>query len=302
MVDTTPYRTASVLVRDQVTRELKKADPRGFAAIQSLPTFMDGWAMRAKEKHGPDRLMIATVNVTDGCPVGGNSFCGHYCFAHRSWNGTGVRVDTPQKYARDMQRLRQEGLGVSIFLSTDTEPVPGKGQISEVTLELLKTMVEHPPDGILVHSHTDVLGNLEFLAVLKALSQATNLLAGIGFDTDSDMVPDHLCGHFSSVRQRLLAFERMANSGIHTQASVTPLVGFVDFEGFGRLFHELGAYRVMVGELRTKFPKGGSENAVGLDIDLGLPTPTEEHALSFFRGLGFKGGVDLRETFYVLLP
>ena len=87
-------------------------------------------------------------------------------------------------------------------------------------------------------------------------------------------------GHFSSVQGRLDALERIANSGIKTQASVTPLVGFKDFEGFARLFHQMGAYRVMVGELRTKFVGGGATKA--LSLDLGLPAPSETEALTFF--------------------
>lgn len=294
------YRTPRLLVRDQTSRRLRRISPKGLGALQSLPTFMDRWVRKAKEGNDPERLLTATINASDGCPVGANSFCGHYCFAHYSWVGTNVRHDRSKRYVEDTQKLQELGVGVSIFLSTDTEPVPGRGKITEVTYELLKEMVRFPPNGLLVHSHTDVLGDRRFLDVLKDLGQATNLIVGIGFDTDADSVPAHLHGHFSSVQGRLDALERIANSGIKTQASVTPLVGFKDFEGFARLFHQMGAYRVMVGELRTKFVGGGATKA--LSLDLGLPAPSETEALTFFRDLGFPGGVELRETFYVLLP
>ena len=293
------YRTPNIMVRDGHTKELHFIE-NNFHALQSLPLFMNEWISLAIQKHNRDKLLIATINVTDGCPIGSNSFCGHYCFAHLSWNGNGIRLSTPADYIRDAHRLEGEGLGVSIFLSTDTEPVPGRNGISKVTYELLKAMVKYPPDGLLVHSHTDVLGDQNFLAVLQDLNQATNLIAGIGFDTDTDQVPEHLNGHFTSVRLRIKAFERMVNSGIKTQASITPLTGFNDFEAFGKLFVEMGAYRVMVGELRTKFPIGGSRNAINLD--LGLPVPSETDALNYFQELNLPGGVGLRETFYVLLP
>ena len=66
------------------------------------------------------------------------------------------------------------------------------------------------------------------------------------------------------------------------------------------MFRDLGAYRVMVGELRKEFDVGGSEMAKKLN--LGLPYPEERDALDFGLSLGFPGGVALRETFYVLLP
>lgn len=293
------YRTPNLMVRDARTGELRFTE-NDFHALQSLPLFMNEWISMALQKHDRGKLLIATINVTDGCPIGHNSFCGHYCFAHRSWNGNGLRLSTPADYIRDARRLQDEGLGVSIFLSTDTEPVPGRNEISQVTYELLKAMVKYPPNGLLVHSHTDVLGDENFLSVLQNLDQATNLIAGIGFDTDTDEIPDHLNGHFVSVRDRVKAFERMVNCGIKTQASVTPLTGFRNFEAFGRSFVEMGAYRVMVGELRKKFHIGGSRKAVHLE--LGLPVPSEAEALSFFRELGLPGGVALREDFYVLLP
>lgn len=289
-----------MMVRENTSGQIKKVSPAGFKALQTLPNFMDGWAQDATNTFGPKRILTATINVTDGCPIGGQSFCGHYCFAHRSWDGSAIRAETPENYVHDAKKLRDMGMGVSIFLSTDTEPVPGRGPVADVTYRLLMSMVEHPPDGILVHTHTDVLGDGRFLDVMRALSGKTNLIAGIGFDTDTDNVRSPLHGHFSSVEDRMKAFAAMARSGIKTQASVTPLVGFVDFEGFGRRFKDMGAFRVMIGELRKEFPVGGSE--IAKSLDLGLPAPTEEHAKAFFDSLGFPGGVARREDFYVLLP
>jgi DNA repair photolyase len=293
------YRTPNLMVRDRQTHKLCFIENE-FLALQSLPIFMNEWISLAIQNHDRDKLLIATINVTDGCPIGQNAFCGHYCFAHKSWDGNEIRLTTPSDYIRDAHRLKQLGLGVSIFLSTDTEPVPGRNEISDVTYELLKAMIKHPPDGLLIHSHTDVLGDQNFLDLFRDLNQATNLIVGIGFDTDTDEIPEHLHGHFTPVQDRIRAFERMVGSGIKTQASITPLIGFRDFEGFGKLFVEMGAYRIMVGELRKKFSIGGSHNALNLELE--LPVPSESEALSFFQELDLPGGVGLRETFYVLLP
>lgn len=296
-----PYRTAHLLVRKSSDGQLMKISPQEgeFAAIQSLPLFMDRWAMNAAEIKGPERILTATVNVTNGCPIGRNKLCGTYCFAHLSWKDSEVRGETPIGYINDMKKLRSLGVGVSIFLSTDTEPFPGEGKISDITYKLLNAMTEMPPDGLLIHSHADFIGAAKNVEILKALSARTNLIAGIGFETDSEIITS-LPGHHSSVKNRIDALTRLAKAGVKTQASVTPLMGFLDFEGFVKMFHDNGIYRVMVGELRKEFGVGGSKKA--RELSLGLPFPSEEYALEYTADLGFPGGVALRETFYVLLP
>ena len=290
-----------MLVRNFNDGHLVKITPEigEFEAVQSLPLFMDRWAMNAAESNGPERILTATINVSNGCPIGRNKLCGTYCFAHLSWKDSEVRPETPIRYIQDMKKLRSLGIGVSIFLSTDTEPFPGEGNISEITYKLLNAMTEMPPDGLLIHNHADFIGAAKNVEILKALSTRTNLIAGIGFETDSEKITS-LPSHHSSVKERVDALTRLAKAGVKTQASVTPLMGFLDFEGFVRMFRDSGIYRVMVGELRKEFGVGGSEKA--RELSLGLPFPTEKYALDFTAELGFPGGVALRETFYVLLP
>ena len=96
------YRTPELVVRNNSSRELQykqqgtKEQP-AFGALESLPHFMDKWLHQAYEKYGSDNLLTSTINVTNGCPIGHKSFCGHYCFAHRSWNGHGVRKGIEEK-------------------------------------------------------------------------------------------------------------------------------------------------------------------------------------------------------------
>lgn len=291
------YRSKQLLVLDDQMN--LGTTENNYFAVQSLPIFMQEWALNAANQKGNNNVITSTVNVTQGCPIGVNSLCGQYCFAHRSWDGSTVRSNTAENYLTDMQRLRSQGKNISLFLSTDTEPVPSNERISNVTYNLLKAMTQMPPHGLIIHSHTDRLGETKFLDVLKDINYKTNLVVGLGFDTDSDRIPKNYPGHDTSVKDRVKALEVLASSGIKVQASFSPMLGFEDFQGFSKRVHELGAYRVMVGELRTSFEKGGSEKAKGLD--LGLFVPTEQEAISFLEQFNFPGGVKPRDQFYVLL-
>lgn len=304
MPDTSmPYRTESMLIRDTVTGALKQSSQHQYESLQSLPLFMDSWGIAAIPRYGTDRIITSTINVSDGCLIGKQSLCGQFCFSHLSWNGDSVRRDTALKYERDARKLSQSGHGTSIFLSTDTEPLPGKGDISEITLDLLKVMTRYAPHGLVLHTHTDVAANPEYLAVLRDLSQVTNLLVGIGFETDTELLPQGLPAPYTSIKDRLRTIEMLANKGIKTQAAVAPLVGFRDFESFARVFPQLGTYRIMVGDLRLCFATGGTEKARTLKERLGLPAPSQEDAKRFFETLGYPEElVAFRDQFYVVLP
>ncbi len=186
---------------------------------------------------------------------------------------------------------------VGIFMSYDTEPFPG-GEVDRISRALLRAMVDLPPAALLIHSHTAAIGDPEVIAILRDLSVQTDVIAGIGLETDSDNVGANR-PHHHSVAERFRAFEASSKAGIKTQASMTPLLSFEDFRGFVKAFKDAGAYRVMTGELRTEFEGGGTQKAKG--IDLGLPVPSQEEAMAVCREFGFPGGVEAREIFYVTM-
>lgn len=294
----TAYRTKSVNVYDRKSAAFWQVPPDAFGAIEAVPEFAARWAWISSLQNDARKLLTATVNSSGACPIGARSLCGQYCFAHRSWsNTTSPRRDAAARYAQDARRLEEEGRQVGIFMSYDTEPFPG-GEICRISRDLLKAMIEHPPGALLVHSHTANIGHPEVVDLLADLSQATDVIAGIGFETDSDDVGANR-PHHHAVQERFEALEKLSSRGVKTQASTTPLMGFLDYGKFVRRFKEAGTYRVMIGELRKEFAGGGTEHAKGVDI--GLPAPSEEEARATCEELGFPGGVDVRESFYVTM-
>jgi len=49
-------------------------------------------------------------------------------------------------------------------------------EITNITAKLLRQMIQSPPRGLILHTHTDVAANDQILPILKDLAQATNLI------------------------------------------------------------------------------------------------------------------------------
>ncbi|MBP6921348.1 hypothetical protein KBB89_02270 [Candidatus Gracilibacteria bacterium] len=268
-----------------------------FRGIEAVPEFAARWALEAAKKYNNESVLTATINASGGCPIGAKALCGEYCFAHRSWSeDTSPRTESNINYLLDAKILEEKGKEVGIFMSYDTEPFPG-GVVCEISRKILLSMTKKPPAALLIHSHTANIGNDETVALIRDVSQATNVIVGIGFETDSENVGNS--EHFHSVSDRLKAFEKLNGAGVKTQASTTPLLGFLDYPGFVKRFYEMGTHRVMIGELRKEFDIGGDERASKLDI--GLPPLSEKDAMQICSQYNFPGGVGVREDFYVTM-
>ncbi|HRH94100.1 MAG TPA: hypothetical protein PKV72_06250, partial [Candidatus Peribacteria bacterium] len=267
-----PYRAGNVVLRDKTSKEFTPACPTKFGAVEAVPEFAARWAADAAKVFGNDRVLTGTVNASGACPIGAKALCGQYCFAHRAWSANvSPRRDVDAKYLTDAKRLQELGLEIGIFLSYDTEPFPG-GIISEISAKLLRVMRDHPPAALLIHSHAAHVGHPKIAPLIRDVSQATELIVGIGFETNVDDVGRNN-PHYEPVAERVAALERLAAMGVKTQASTTPLLGYRDYAGFVRNFYNAGVHRIMVGELRKEFTGGGTAKANGVH-DLGLPVPT----------------------------
>ncbi len=298
------YRYSELLARDDEDGSLVNVPAADYKALQPLPRFMIQWGQDAAPTYGSDRIITSTINASNGCEIGDKALCGQFCFSHLSWQGDAPKSDIPALYALDSKKLKENNLSVSVFLSTDTEPLPGPAsKVTTITRRLLLEMIQQPPKDLILHTHTDTSASDDILPILKDLSEKTNLLIGIGFETDTEDLPNGLPPPFTSISNRLRAIEVLSANGIKTQAAVAPLVGFRDFHTFGSLFKNIGTYRVMVGDLRLDFDIGGTAKAKTLKERLGLPAPTQEEAKAFFEAEGFAPErVAFRDQFYVVVP
>lgn len=303
------YRWENLFLRSKESNLLKRVNGKDFYAHETLPNFMVEWWYDAAPQYWIDRIITSTVNASHRCVIWEDALCGQFCFAHAEkewlqWLRRGV-VDA---YVHEQKRLAEMWLEASIFLSTDIEPLPGnKNQqsidITDITERLLRAMAKNPPAGLILHTHTDIAIKSDTLAILKDVRDATNLIVGVGFETDEVNLPDDLPPPCTTIENRMKTIEVLANNWIKTQAAVAPLVGFNDFESFAKRFLAIWAYRIMVGDLRLDFAIWWTKKAATLKARLGLPAPTQEEAKACFESLGYPWElVAYRDQFYVVLP
>lgn len=73
-------------------------------------------------------------------------------------------------------------------------------------------MAKNPPAGLILHTHTDIAIKSDTLAILKDVRDATNLIVGVGFETDEVNLPDDLPPPCTTIENRMKTIEVLANN------------------------------------------------------------------------------------------
>ncbi len=197
-----------------------------------------------------------SANPYRGCALGA-SLCGVGCYVRHSWYSTRGRpwgsfveskTDAGEVYRRQYDRERAwarrhapTGGRMVVFLSSSTEPFqpaewadPGR---PGVTRQLLAEMVERPPDGLIVQSHSHRLADPSCVALYRSLSTACVLRLHLTIETDRDALPG-LPRHASPIARRFDALRVLSEAGLPAVVTVAPLLPIDDPDA---LFARLGA-------------------------------------------------------------
>ena len=157
-----------------------------------------------------------------------------YVTAGRPW-GTflEVRENAPESYRANVERerrwARKSRERFSVFLSSSTEPFLPQESRYHVTENLLRAMVDSPPDLLIVQTHSHRVA--DHLNLCRELHAGGELRVHISIETDIEDFPG-LPPHASSVAQRFEAARALKSAGIHTVITVSPLLPIQDSEGF----------------------------------------------------------------------
>lgn len=176
-----------------------------------------------------------------GCPLG-SSLCGVGCYvrhaAHltrgREWGRfLEVRENAAEAYLAGYDRERAWGRsnrgGFVIFLSSATEPFHVQEGRFAVTRSVLEAMLEKPPDGLIVQTHSPMV--VESLGLLGPLSHQCELRVHLSIETDRDRLPG-LPPPASPVARRFEAARRLKDAGLRVVITVSPLLPIADPEAF----------------------------------------------------------------------
>ncbi|MDT7042504.1 hypothetical protein [Candidatus Nitronereus thalassa] len=179
-----------------------------------------------------------SINLYRGCALG-NTLCGMYCYAQwnsfhlqgRRWGSfLDVKEGFLDAYHSQYDRLKRPKSGeakpIHIFMSSVTEPYPPQERTTRRTRRLLETMLTRPPDSLVIQTHTPLVVN--DLPVLLKLRKLCRLHINITVETDFPALPKPFQPHAHSPESRIQALRTLRASGLHTVATVSPLLPLRD--------------------------------------------------------------------------
>lgn len=184
-----------------------------------------------------------SVQPYRGCSFG-RSLCGVGCYVqHNAWLTQGrrwgdfleVRCNAADSYRRNFSREQAWGRkardGFAIFLSSSTEPFLPQESRFGVTQQLLETMIELPPDTLIVQTHSHRVQ--DYADLLTRLASRCLLRIHVSVESDREQLPG-LPPPPSSVARRLAAARRLRDAGLRTVVTVSPLLPIKRPEEFFR--------------------------------------------------------------------
>ena len=180
-----------------------------------------------------------SLNPYRGCSFG-RTLCGVACYApmvlfsrQQDWGGSlEAKVNAPEAYRRDIRRERRRG-PVRIFCASVTDPYVPQERRLRITRRLLEAMVEEPPDGLVLQTHTP--GPLRDLDLLSRLEG--ELTVQISVETDRESIPG-MPPHSFAPRVRLDALRTLKRAGLNAVGVVAPLLPLADPVGFAHSLDE----------------------------------------------------------------
>jgi DNA repair photolyase len=176
-----------------------------------------------------------------GCTFG-NALCGVGCYVQHNgfltrgagWGGfLEARTNAAAIYGRQHRTerdwARRSRGRFTIFMSSSTDPfVPQEDQF-RITCTIMEAMVAHPPDALIVQTHTHRV--TRYMDIYRRLALVCDLRFHISIESDRDRLPG-LPPPASSVARRLAAATELKRSGLRVVVTVSPLLPIADPAAF----------------------------------------------------------------------
>ncbi len=186
-----------------------------------------------------------SLNPYRGCSYG-KSLCGVACYARFQfqaqgkgpWGGfLGVKQRAAELYLKSAPRERRWARarkGFSVFMASSTDPFVPQERSYRITRELLRAMLQEPPDELIVQTHSPLV--LDEIDNLKELSDRCQLRVHLSIEGDRERLPGLPPPAFS-LRRRMDAARQLKKAGIRVVATLAPLHPLANPSAF---FQELG--------------------------------------------------------------
>jgi DNA repair photolyase len=172
-----------------------------------------------------------------GCALG-NSLCGVGCYVRHNFHltrgqpwGSFVEARTNAaatyraQYDRERAWARRARGRFGIFMSSSTEPFQPLERKLGITRSVFEVMLDHPPDFLIVQSHSHQVA--DYVDLYSRLAAATDLRFHVSIESDVDHLPG-LPPSASSVAKRIEACKTLRQHGLYVVVTVAPLLPIRD--------------------------------------------------------------------------
>jgi len=196
-----------------------------------------------------------SLNPYIGCGFG-RSACGVGCYVrHNTWLTKGrewgrfveVKTNAPDIYHKTVEAEKRwahrQDRPFSIFLSSSTEPWQPAEQRYRITRGLLSAMRDHPPDELILQTHST--GLLADLPMIIELSRRCSLRVHVSIEGDIERLPG-LPPPPATVNARIDLLQRLNEAGIFTVACLSPLYPMHDPDAFFQRLGKVGTDAVVI--------------------------------------------------------
>jgi DNA repair photolyase len=181
-----------------------------------------------------------TLNPYSGC-----AFSCIYCFVRElpiqtfkemDW-GTWLEIKTnaAELYKKEIKLLRKKGKPITIFMASATDPYQPMERTLELTRSILQAMLEFPPDFVLVQTRSPLV--TRDIDLLLQLKEKCGVRVSMTVETDRDDIKQIFAPKAPGLGLRIKALREIKESGIATQAAVSPVLPFT--KDFPKVFEGL---------------------------------------------------------------
>lgn len=135
-----------------------------------------------------------------------------------------IKTNAAENYCNEILKLRKKSNAINIFMSSATDPYQPMERKAEITRQLLKEMIESPPDFLQIQTRGPLI--TRDLDLIVKLKEKCKLLVSMTIETDREDVKQLFSPYAPGINLRLKALQEIHDAGIATQASISPVLPF----------------------------------------------------------------------------
>ncbi|MDN4494437.1 SPL family radical SAM protein [Ureibacillus aquaedulcis] len=167
-------------------------------------------------------------------PYSGCAFACRYCYVREMpiqrfkeipWGEwLDIKLNAAENYRNEMIKLRKKNKPVVIFMSSATDPYQPIERKAKIVRGILEEMLENPPDYLQIQTRSPLI--TRDIDLLTKLKEKCKVLVSMTIETDREDIKRIFAPYAPGIKLRLKALKEVHDTGITTQASISPVLPF----------------------------------------------------------------------------